>query len=54
MQKKTSSKKQPKKTTSKEEVVLTREEFFKTLDKVIQPVPVKAKPPKKEKKGTSE
>ncbi len=45
--------KQTKKTTSKEEAVLTKDEFFKVLDKVIQPVSSKAKPPKKEKKGTS-
>jgi hypothetical protein len=43
-----------RKTTPKKEAVLTREEFFKTLDRVIQPVPSKAKPPKKETKGTSE
>ena len=33
---------------------LTREGFFKILDKVIRPVSEKEKPPKKEKKGTSE
>jgi hypothetical protein len=33
-----------KKTTPKKEVVLTRDEFFTVLDRVIQPVPSKAKP----------
>ncbi len=46
--------KMPKKTISpkKEEFVLTKDEFFRVLNRVIQPVPVKAKPPKKGKKGT--
>jgi len=35
----------------KEKAALTREEFFETLDRVIRPVPSKAKPTKK---GTSE
>jgi hypothetical protein len=47
-------KKTTKKTTPKKEVVLTKNEFFKFLDRVIQPVKGLAKPPKKEKKGTSE
>ncbi len=38
----------------KEEAVLTREEFFRVLNRVTRPDPSKAKPPKKEKKGTSE
>ena len=42
-----------KKTTSpKEEAVLTRDEFFRVLNLVTRPVNVKAKPTKKEKKGT--
>ncbi len=45
--------KQTKKTTPKKEAVLTRDEFFTVLDRVIQPVPSKVKPPKKEKKETS-
>lgn len=46
--------KQTKKTTPpKKEAVLTKEEFFRILNRVIQPVPVKVKPPAKEKKGTS-
>ncbi len=36
-----------------EEFVLTNEKFLEILDRVIQPVPVQAKPPKKGKKGTS-
>jgi hypothetical protein len=48
-------KKQTKNTVSKkEEAVLTRDEFFKVLDRVIQPIPSKEKSPKTEKKGTSE
>jgi|GEM_PF-3855147 len=35
----------------KEVVVLTKDEFFTVLDKVVQPVPIKAKP---SKKATSE
>lgn len=51
MTKKTTQK--PKtKTTPKKEAVLTREEFFKVLDRAIQPV--KVQPTKKGKKGTSE
>jgi hypothetical protein len=47
-------KKQTKKTTSpKYEVILTKDEFFKVLDSVIQPIPSKAKRPKTEKKETS-
>jgi len=42
-----------KKTTPKKEAVLTRDEFFRVLDRVIQPVPSTAKPPNKGKKGTS-
>lgn len=43
--------------TPLEERVLTRNEFYKILNRVIQPIPLgkpKAKPTKKEKKGTSE
>ncbi len=36
----------------KEEFVLTKDAFLRILERVIQPVPVKAKPPKKGKKGT--
>lgn len=46
-------KKEQEKTPSKESV-LTREKFFKILDKVIRPVSEKEQPPKKEKKETSE
>lgn len=51
------SNKKPKKKQEKtppEESVLTREKFFKILDKVIRPVSEKEEPPEKEKKGTSE
>ena len=50
------TKKQPKKTIppKEEEFVLTKEKFLEILERVIQPVPVQAKPPKKGKKGTSE
>ena len=49
------SKQSTKKTTPpKEEAVLTKDEFFKVLERVIQPVPSKVKPPKKGKKQTSE
>ena len=48
--------KQHKKTNppKEEEFVLTKEKFLEILERVIQPVPVQAKPPKKGKKGTSE
>ena len=42
-----------KQNKDKEKEPLTREGFFKILDKVIKPKAEK-KPPKKEKKGTSE
>ena len=46
--------KKTKKTTSpKKEAVLTEDEFFRVLNLVTRPVNVKAKPTKKEKKGTS-
>lgn len=48
---KTTPKKQKK--TPKKEAVLTKSEFFKILDIVIQPVPSQ-KRTKKGKKGTSE
>lgn len=54
------TRKTKKKTTKKtnppkeEEFVLTKEKFLEILERVIQPVPVQAKPPKKGKKGTSE
>lgn len=55
MTKKTHAKPTKKQNTPSKERVLTREEFFRVLDKVIQPLPVgsKVKPIKKEKKGTS-
>lgn len=51
MSKKTKPK--TKKTPSKESV-LTKEKFLQILNQVIRPVSEKGKPPKKEKKGTSE
>lgn len=45
-------KKQEEKPKEKEH--LTREGFFKILDKVIKPKSEPEKPPKTEKKGTSE
>lgn len=52
MKRKSRIKPKTKTTSPKKEVILTKEKFFKILDRVIQPV--KAKPPKKEKKGTLE
>ena len=49
-----SHKNQIKTTPPKKEVVMTKDEFFRVLDRVIQPIPSKAKPPKTETKETSE
>jgi len=54
MTEKTKTQKSKKKTTSTEEVVLTKEDFFKALDKAIQPVSPKKKQPAKGKRKTSE
>ena len=46
--------KETKKKEEKKKEPLTKEKFFELLNKAIRPVNEKEKPPKKEKKGTSE
>ena len=54
MTKKTKKQPKQKQKTPSEERVLTKEKFLQILNQVIRPVSERGKPPKKEKKGTSE